>query len=199
MLHGITRFNYLVKYKIWKAFSFWEWKLLSVFYFSKHGIPVMILGYRDVVSAVQNHWASNKWLFSVEQPKLWRLRDLHVSLLSVCLTTFGDDATALDKPWASYDTHRHQHNLQSVFPASVLRIWQQRVLHPPPPVKQCGAKRLADCLNIQPAFYHIRKFDMANTEHTVNSTGKRPLQHYVIYFETRKTPLGQLRDHSSTL
>lgn len=86
MLHGITRFNYLVKYKIWKAFSVWEWKLLSIFYFSKHGILVMTLGYRDAVSAVQNDWALNKWLSSVEQPKLWRRRNLHVSLLSVCLS-----------------------------------------------------------------------------------------------------------------
>lgn len=40
---------------------------------------------------------------------------------------------------------------------------------------------------------------MANTEHTVNSTGTRLPQRYVIHFKTRKTPSGQLKDHSSTL
>lgn len=40
---------------------------------------------------------------------------------------------------------------------------------------------------------------MADTEHTVNSTGITLLQHYVTHFKTRKTPLGQLEDHSSTL
>lgn len=40
---------------------------------------------------------------------------------------------------------------------------------------------------------------MANTEPTVNGTEIRLLQQYVIHFETRKTPLGHLRDHSSTL
>lgn len=60
--------DYLIKHKVWKAFSLWECKAAAYILPSKYGILIVQhvlfiatkLRYHDVVSEVQNHGTLSK-------------------------------------------------------------------------------------------------------------------------------------------